>query len=256
MDLQQSAIRSPRRVSAVRSRPPHRPVHAVAVAPVDGAVRTHPVLSTLDERGLAQLVAAGRVSKLRPRRTIVREGTAAHEVFFLLEGLVRLSQRADSDELLAALIPAPGVFGCNELFSGGPALESASTLEYCTVLRVPRHVVLALVRTCPAFAEAMLATLADRLRRAHLEQRQLAFVTVEGRLARLFLRYAEVTGVRSDQGVRISVPLSQSAMARDLAVSRTAVGLALTKLKSNGLVSKHDARYVILDLQAMQDRAA
>jgi CRP-like cAMP-binding protein len=159
--------------------------------------------------------------------------------------------------VLVKLFRAPALFGEMEVMAERPFLEYVMTLEYSTILQVPSDLFHKLVRSQPRFAQAIAVDLAARLCIATHNERALAFDDVETRLANLLLDYAQFFGAPEGNGaIRLTVPLSQESMARDLAVSRKSLTRSLLKLKREGLLDKNNARYVLRDIDAIRSRGS
>ena len=210
--------------------------------------REHPLLRLLSPRALRSVTDASRVVPYRQKRSLLKEGDPAEHVFFLLTGSVRVFHRSNEGvELLLKLFKAPVMFGEMEVIAKRRFLEHVVTLEPSTVLLIPAQVFLQLLEHQPEFARAVAIDLAARLCIAADNLKAIAFSNVETRLANLLTDYAEMFGEKTPAGIRLSVPLTQESMARDLAVTRNAVGDVLKRLKEQRILEKIDARYVIRD---------
>jgi len=217
----------------------------------------HPLLSALDRRILESVVRASRTVNYRAKRTLLKQGDPASQVYCLLRGSVRAFHRSDDgNEVLVRLFRSPASFGEMEVLAARPFVEYATTLEPSTIMEIPADIFMKLVTTQPKFSQAMAIDLASRLCISTHNEKSLAFCDVDTRLANLLLDYAEFFGTRSEKGVRLNVSLSQESMARDIAVSRKSLTRALQKLKKGGVVGKHNARYVIHDLDALKLRSS
>ena len=216
----------------------------------------HPLLAVLDAPVLAAVVSASKLITFRAKRTILKEGEPPLQAFCLLSGAVRVFHRnVDGNEVTLKLFKAPALFGEMEVLAGRPFMEYVTTLELSDILLVPAAVVIKLIKTQRAFAEAMAVDLSFRLCIASHNERALAFCDVDTRLANLLVDYAELSGEPYEGGgVRITVALTGESMARDLAVSRKSMVRALAKLEEAGLASKVTGRYVVTDLAALRKR--
>jgi CRP-like cAMP-binding protein len=113
-----------------------------------------------------------------------------------------------------------------------------------------------LVNSYPEFTRVLVQDLATRLCVASDRQRALAFADVERRFSNLLLDYAQLSGVETPDGIRIETALTQDGISRDLAVSRKAVNNILQNMKEAKILDKRDARYVILDMDALVLRSS
>ena len=93
-------------------------------------------------------------------KTIVQEGQAGLRMYAVLDGHVTVQIGAKVVERLGP----GGVFGELALLEQAPRLASAVAVTDCQLLPINRTAFLMLVKTNPAFAESLLASLAERLR--------------------------------------------------------------------------------------------
>lgn len=217
------------------------------------AAKAHPLLHVVDPAVLASLCASCAIATWPAKHTVLREGDPSVHVFFLLRGTARVFHRdAAGSEFLLKLFRAPALFGEMEALTGRPFLENVATLEESDALLIPTKTVHHLLETQHAFARALVFDLASRICISAHHLSSLAYGNVESRLANLLLDYRELFGVAIDGGTRLEIALSQEKMAHDLAVTRKALGEALASLRRRGIVDKRDARYVIVDGEALE----
>lgn len=217
-------------------------------------VGAHPLMRVLDPNILRTIVRASRLVRFGPKRPVLKEGEPPEHAFCLLRGAVRVFHRSGESEVLLKLFQAPAMFGEMEVISNLPFMEHVTTIDPSEILHIPAAVFRQIVKKEAAFACALAEDLAMRLCISAANQKALAFADVETRLANLLLDYAEFFGEADGDGIRLTVSLSQDSMAHDLAVTRKAVNSTLSKFKDENLVDKRDARFVILNKEALRAR--
>ena len=94
-------------------------------------------------------------------KSIVREGQAGLRMYAVLEGHVSVSING---EMVEKLGPG-GVFGELALIEQAPRLASVTAESDCSLLPINRAAFELVVKTSPDFAESLLGSLAERLRR-------------------------------------------------------------------------------------------
>jgi CRP-like cAMP-binding protein len=219
------------------------------------AVETHPLIALLEPAVRRQVVRASSLVNYRAKRTFLKEGDPPEQAYFLIEGSVRVFHRArDGTEVLLKLFRAPVMFGEMEVMANRPFLENVVTLSPSTVLHIPRGVFMQLLPRQHAFTTGIALDLAARLCIAADNLKALAFSDVDTRLANVLVDYAELASSPVEGGLRIDTLITQDGIARDLAVSRKAVGEALLKMKREGLVSKREGRYVLHSIDSLKAR--
>jgi CRP-like cAMP-binding protein len=136
-------------------------LRAIDALPADAALKESVVF---DPKRLADL--ADGLSRDEPvyfdrGKTIVQEGQAGLRMYAVLEGHASVSIGGYVVEKLGP----GGVFGELALIEQSPRLASVVADTDCTLLPVSRAAFQLLVKTSPDFAESLLGSLAERLRR-------------------------------------------------------------------------------------------
>ena len=94
--------------------------------------------------------------------------------------------------------------------------------------------------------------LIDRLHTADSARAEFAGVDVVGRVARRLVELSERFGEPCDEGIEITLALSQEELAAWTASSREAVAKAMRMLRELGWIETHRRRVVISDLEALR----
>jgi CRP-like cAMP-binding protein len=97
--------------------------------------------------------------------------------------------------------------------------------------------------------------LSSRLRDADEKRIEFSAYDSVGRVARRLVEMAARFGDPQDQGLRITLPLSQEELAGWTGSSREAVSKALQSLRSKGLIETERRAVTILDLPRLASRA-
>lgn len=219
-------------------------------------VMRHPMLARLHREVLESLLAQSRLVPYRAGRPVLREGAAPEHVYCLIEGAVRVFHRnGEGEEILVKLFKAPALFGEMEVLVGSRFLEHVSTIEPSRILHVPAAWFRRLVETDASFCRALVVDLSARLCIATQNERALAFLDADSRIANLLLDYASVASRPDGDGLILEVRLTQDGIARDLALSRKTVTRTLQRFRTEGIISKRGGRYVLHDLPGLEARS-
>jgi len=173
-------------------------------------------------------------------------------MFVLAEGAVKLyvsSRNGGIVELVRHRPPA--VFGEVALLDGGPRSASAEAVERSTLLVVTRPELLRLLRTDDQIAEALLRTLGTIVRRTTRQISDLAFLDLQGRVARQLLVLADGgngTAARTRQ-------LTQAELASMVSGARQTVNQALRSLEARGYIRADGRTFEILDRERLEHLA-
>jgi CRP/FNR family transcriptional regulator, cyclic AMP receptor protein len=162
-------------------------------------------------------------------------------MFVLLEGSVKLLVCSRDGELIELhRHDAPAIFGALALLDGGPRSASAEAVERSTLLVVTRPEVLQLLRSDEQVAEALLSTLGAMVRRTTRQVSDLAFLSLQGRVAAKLLDLAEPDQVRTRR-------VTQVELATMVGGARQTVNQALSSLESRGYIRSSGRMFEILD---------
>jgi CRP/FNR family cyclic AMP-dependent transcriptional regulator len=218
----------------------------------------------VDARTAASLL--GRVEPFRglgerARLTVVEEATRrvvdkgqmvfwqddpGESMFVLLEGAVKLVVCSRDGELMELhRHDAPATFGELALLDGGPRSASAEAVERSTLLIVTRPQLLRLLRADEQVAEALLRALGTMVRRTTRQISDLAFLSLQGRVAAKLLDLAEPGRLRTRR-------ITQVELATMVGGARQTVNQALRSLESRGYIRSSGRVFEILDREQLR----
>jgi CRP-like cAMP-binding protein len=107
----------------------------------------------------------------------------------------------------------------------------------------------------PEVAKALLAALAQRLRRTNEHLADLVFTDVPGRVAKALLDLAARFGRPVEDGVMVSHDLTQEELAQLVGASRETVNKALADFASRGWLKLEARAVLLLDVDRLRRRA-
>jgi CRP/FNR family transcriptional regulator, cyclic AMP receptor protein len=165
-------------------------------------------------------------------------------MYVLAEGVVKLfvsSRDGGMVELVRHRPPA--TFGEVALLDGGPRSASAEAVARSTLLVVTRAELVDLVRAEDRVAEALLRTLGTIVRRTTRQVSDLAFLDLQGRVARQLLLLAG----DGDGAAAQTRQVTQAELASMVNGARQTVNQALRSLETHGYIRANGRRIEILD---------
>ena len=107
----------------------------------------------------------------------------------------------------------------------------------------------------PEVAKALLAALAQRLRKTNEHLADLVFTDVPGRVAKALLDLANRFGRPVEDGIMVSHDLTQEELAQLVGASRETVNKALADFASRGWLRLEPRSVVIMDVERLARRA-
>jgi len=104
---------------------------------------------------------------LAPDQLLFKEGDEAASVFFVRRGRLQAFKGKNTDQVLLGDV-SPGEFvGEMSHFNNEPRSASVRALEHCELIEIPRGSLDMVLFTKPAWAQALVRTLAKRLKRTN-----------------------------------------------------------------------------------------
>lgn len=206
-----------------------------------------PLLDGVPEAARARLAAASRPVRHAAGAVIFRRGEPGDGgMLLVLDGLVRLHlSGADGREMSLGLVGPGEPLGEIALVDGGPRSADATALTPVAGLMIRHADAAAVIAGDAAAANALLRTLAARLRRTTDQAEGLGIRSLPERLAGVLLRLAA-----SDPSGLVRLPQGQ--VASLAAASRPKVNAVLAGFRDQGLVEQARAGLRLLDRDALR----
>ena len=196
---------------------------------------------------LDELVALTVSSRFAAGSTVIRAGDPADALYVVSTGELRVATppTAGGHETVHALLGPGSLFGELALLDGAARSASVVAVRDSLLLRLPRPRFLALLRSRPELAVALIAALVGRVR--HLSRRVEEDATLDGRtrLARLLLRAADEAAASGEDRVELRQHLPQAVLGGALGLSRQTVNRLLQGLQDAGVIEVHRARITV-----------
>jgi CRP-like cAMP-binding protein len=218
--------------------------------------RKNAVFARTAQATIERLAGLAEVLHLQKDARILEEGEPSEHLFVPLSGVVGVFYSSeDGVDVLVKIVGAPAVFGQMELIFGQPRQEYVECFEPCAVARLPASEFMAYLRADAEACFVMLKDVASRLAIAAYNERALAFLDANTRLAGLFLSFLEAFGERSDDGVTLKIKRTYEMLARCLGVTVRSIDRAMTEWTKEGGLTKQKGLYTFHDLSTLEDKA-
>ena len=181
--------------------------------------------------------------RFRARDTIFTPGDPDDQLYFVLEGTIRLYKiYGDYKEATTALLKDGGVFGELSLDEGSRQSAFAEALTDARVAVVRKSVLTGIVEHRPAFAMKLLSSFSERLRQSDETIESLLNRGVSARLARLLLNLGERFGETTGSGTVLKVRLTHQDLANLIVSTREAVSKVMSEFQRDGLIEVRNRR--------------
>lgn len=215
-----------------------QPVHASLIEQVQG-IDLFAGLALPVQEYVASLL---KVESYERGELIVRQGEPCKALYCLVSGrMKRFKISPDGKEQILKILLPGDSFNEVPILDGGPNPASTEALEDSVVYALERVEFMRALEQAPALALGVIQTLSSRLRHLVGLVEDLSLRTTIGRVARLLLEQAEMTG-----------RLTQQEMASMVGTVREVVGRALHELEQMGAISLDRGKITIVDAVLLQ----
>jgi CRP/FNR family transcriptional regulator, cyclic AMP receptor protein len=194
----------------------------------------------LDEQARMTVVGQAGRRVVDKGQMLFWQDDPGESMFVLLEGSVKLFVCSRDGELIELhRHDAPAIFGELAVLDHGRRSASAEAVERSTLLMVTRQQLLHLLRGDEQVAEALLSILGAMVRRTTRQVSDLAFLSLQGRVAAKLLDLVEPGGRRTRR-------ITQVELATMVGGARQTVNQALRSLESRGYIRPVGRAFEIL----------
>lgn len=214
------------------------------------------LFATIGPEATAELIGVMTEVDLARGDVVFTEGEAGDRLYIIAEGKVKIGQTSlDGRENLLAVLGPSEVLGELALFDPGPRSATATAVVDTVLYALEHDAFLTWLRANPPAAAGIIATLAERIRRADEVIADLVFSDVPGRIAKTLLDMADRFGERIHDGIRVSHDLTQEELAHLVGASRETVNKALADFTNRGWIRRESRALVLVELARLKKRA-
>jgi CRP-like cAMP-binding protein len=214
-------------------------------------------LAVLEPEEWSRLQKLGYLVGFPPGSVLMAEREPSDLVMILLEGHVKTTLVGDGGrEALLSLRDPGDVLGELSAIDGRPRIATVTALDAVRALAMPATVFRRHLETTPRIAVALLVVVTRRFREATLVRSQFGGSDTIARLAARLVELADRYGTQTNDGILITLPLSQEELGAWAGASRAGLANALRTLRELGWITTHRRRIMVLDLRSLRERAA
>jgi CRP/FNR family transcriptional regulator, cyclic AMP receptor protein len=153
----------------------------------------HPIFGQLPPKAIAQFAAYSTRRRVPRGTSIFKKGDPGNSLMAVLSGRVRISMpTADGHEVVLSIVQPGEIFGEMGLLDGQPRSADATAVNDCELMVIDRRDFLPFMRSQPDIPIRLISILCARLRRANEQFEDVMFVSLEVRLAKALLRFAQI----------------------------------------------------------------
>ncbi|SDN06501.1 cAMP-binding domain of CRP or a regulatory subunit of cAMP-dependent protein kinases [Streptomyces sp. cf386] len=213
----------------------------------DGFDDRVPFLARLEKNDRIALLDIGRPLRYPARSIIMRQDEPSAHVLLLLHGWTKVTAlAANGYEALLALRGPGDIVGEGAALSRRQRSATVTALEPVEAVVIGQSRFTAFLSRNPQVALQLLSLTTDRQRSTDRRRVEWAALTVRERLAVLLLELVRTHGTRTDEGIELTIGLSQQEFAGSVGSSREAVARLLKELRTREVVATRRRRIVVL----------
>ena len=204
------------------------------------------LFSTMVDKEVAELTRASRIFSVQKGETVFMQGDTSDSIYFLKEGIIKISRiNADGRKLTIDLIRPGEFFG--ELCLAGERERRTITeaMAHSLCCEIKREYIEGYMKTRPDVALRLLKIIGDRWLVMENLLEDMAFMDVFSRVISLLLKYAENNIV--------NIPLTHQEIADLTGSTRVSVSRSIAKLRMQGLIETSKERIKLLDNKVLYD---
>lgn len=206
-----------------------------------------PFLARLEKEDRSALLAVGRPLRYRARSVIMHQDEPSAHVLLLLHGWTKVTAiAANGYEALLALRGPGDIIGEGAALTGRHRSATVTALEPVEAVAIDETRFTTFLTGSPRVALRLLSLTTDRQRSTDRRRLEWAALTVRERLAVLLLELVRTHGSRTDEGIELTIGLSQQEFAGSVGSSREAVARLLKELRDKQVVATRRRRIVVL----------
>jgi len=174
--------------------------------------------------------------ELKPNETFFRQGDNADAVYYLQWGRARLTIVSHAGKEATITLLGAGDFVGEESLAAveGLRLATATAVNVCTALRIPRAEMVRVMHDEPVFADFFLKFLLARSMPTQADLVDQLFNSSEKRLARILLLMAEYG--KPGEPERFIPPITQETLAEMIGTTRSRVSFFMNRFRKLGFI--------------------
>lgn len=185
--------------------------------------------------------------KFYPARDMLyMEGSAAHHLYFIAEGLVKTHKSTETGKDLVTSILGPGKFigQLSLLNPEGQYLETATIMEDAQIYSIPKSDFIHLLDSDREVSHKFMELISNDLIDSQQQLVQMAYCPVRKRLARTLLKLHE-SGLIEDEGNE-GIDIAREDLAGMVGTATETAIRALSDLKAEGIIRMGKFRRIVI----------
>lgn len=198
-----------------------------------------------------------RLTGLRRSTTLFSQGQPADSIYYVEEGLLKLTRRNEVGGRIILTIRGPGhLLGEESLTGETPTYYTeAEVLTSANIFKIPREVLDRAIASSPEFAAALISYLLDRRLALAEKVELLCLHDVEYRILHYLAELSKVVKLVPD-GEGYQLPITQLELADLIGATRETTSTTLNQLERRGLLRLSRRMLTVPSPETLRNAAA
>ncbi len=196
----------------------------------------------------------GKIVELKSGEYLFHEGDHAKYFYFVRSGQIFITKFAESGRVLSLRLATRGsIIGELPLYEENPVyIFNAIAQSDSEVYAIEFPTLHSYLEKKPAFAIALLKILSIHMRKQHSKFRDLVLYGKKGAIYSTLIRFANSYGQEVDNGILITVPLTNQELANYSATARESLNRMLSDLRRQNVIEMRDGLIFIRDIDFLK----
>jgi CRP/FNR family cyclic AMP-dependent transcriptional regulator len=214
-----------------------------------------PLFSKLSPAELAMIAGRLKPHVFEAGEVVFSQGEQGDAMFIIRSGRVKIYSQGEGGQELTLNVYGEGdFFGEFSLIDGEPRSTSAAAMEPTEALVLQHRDLITILGEHPGIAISLMRGLVARLRYTTEYAEDLAFLSVNGRVASKLLELMDRHGVQSSAGIEIDVPVGIPQLAGLAVAPPEIVQRILDFYELGGILARDGDRLTVRDPVTLRER--
>lgn len=210
----------------------------------------------LAEQTLDGLRQQMRARKLAKAELLFNAGDPSDSMYLVQRGRIKIWTVSAAGAEVTLNVLGPGtVFGEIGLLDGSERTAGASALDAVELLAISRSAFDNALDRDPQLARNVISFLCERLRWVSARMEDSALRSAPERLARMLNHLVNDYGIETNEGMQLSINLTQGELARWTHMSRESLNKILNRWSDEGLLQQSRGKITVQDQERIEEIA-
>ncbi len=211
-------------------------------------LKNNPLLVDIKEADIKFLYQKATSIKVESGNFLFFQGDPAENLYFLVQGHVRLiSFTPEGQQVLMHVVTPGNFFAIVSLVPSSTYPVSAEVAQESVLLKWNKNTLEEILKIVPTFSIQAMRLMSERLQEYQQRFKEIATQRVERRLARMLIRLASQSGVKTSEGIAINLPLTRQDLAEMIGTTLYTVSRFLAQWENQGIILSRREKIIIVN---------